>query len=53
MPGGLLSEEWTSWASREGVERLKVLLVTLLLGPLSEPFHDQVPRHYLASCGYD
>lgn len=28
-------------------------LVTLLLGTLSEPLHDQVPRHYLAPCGYD
>lgn len=50
MSGGLLSEEWTSWASREGAERLKELLVALLLGPLSEPLHDQVPRHYLAPC---
>lgn len=27
-----------------------MLLVALLLGPLSEPLHDQVPRHYLAPC---
>lgn len=35
------------------IRRVEDALDALLLGTLSEPLHDQVPRHYLAPCGYD